>query len=303
VIVFVMAPHAAYPVELRHQVFLGSRAVAAGLLTRRQLDGQRWRRINHDVFADAALAVDHLLFVRAAALLMPPGAVINGQSAAHVWGASMAVPDQPVQVWTPVPFGPVRGVRIHRAPTRLQCVTEWRELPICTPAHAAWDIARTMPAHDAMEWIDALARRRRLSRADLNRHGALHSSGRGHRRAATTLGLADPRAESPPESRVRVAFAVAGLPTPIPQFTVLDADGYFLARVDFAWPWLRFAAEYDGQWHADRDQLTRDRRRLRDLTAAGWQVYHITRDDLKHLDRLAREIQAALRRRAAELSK
>jgi very-short-patch-repair endonuclease len=100
-----------------------------------------------------------------------------------------------------------------------------------------------------------------------------------------------------------VAFVLAGVAPPVPQFTVLDADGYFIARVDFAWPWLRFAAEYDGQWHADRDQLTRDRRRLRDLTAAGWQVYHITRDDLKDLDRLAREIHGAIRRRAADLVK
>jgi hypothetical protein len=299
----VVAPPAAYPVELRRKVFLGSQAVVAGLLTRRQLDGQRWRRINHDVFADAALAVDHLLFVRGVALLMPFGAVIDGRSAAHVWGVPMAALDQPVEVWTPVPFGPVAGARIHRAPTRSGCVTERRGLPISTPAHTAWEIARTLAIHDAMEWIDALARRHRLTRADLTRHSALHSSGRGFRSAATTLRLADPRAESPPESRVRVAFAVAGVPAPIPQFTVLDTDGSFIARVDFAWPWLRFAAEYDGQWHADRDQLTRDRRRLRELTAAGWQVYHITRDDLKDLDRLAREIEAALRRRAAELSK
>jgi very-short-patch-repair endonuclease len=99
-----------------------------------------------------------------------------------------------------------------------------------------------------------------------------------------------------------VALALADVAPPVPQFTVLDTDGYFVARVDFAWPWLRFAAEYDGQWHADRDQLTRDRRRLRHLVAAGWQVYHITRDDLGDLNRLAHDIQAAIRRRAAELS-
>ena len=135
------------------------------------------------------------------------------------------------------------------------------------------------------------------------RHCGLHVGGRGHRSAATTLSLVDPRAESPPESRVRVALAVALVPQPTPQFTVLDFDGYFIARVDLAWPWLRFAAEYDGQWHSDRDQLTRDRRRLRDLTAAGWEIYHITRDDLKDLDRLARDIHGAIRRRAADLAK
>jgi hypothetical protein len=293
----------AYPVELRRQVFVGSKAAAAGLLTRRQLNGQTWRRLNHDVYADRALPFDHLLLVRGAALFMPPGAVIDGRSAAHVWGVPMASADDVVEVWTPVGFGPVSGLRIRRSAVQPECVTRWRGVPICTPTHAAWEIARTTPVYDAVEWIDALAGRRRLTRADLMRHCALHVAGRGHRRAATTLGLADPRSESPPESRVRVAFVLAGVAPPVPQFTVLDADGYFIARVDFAWPWLRFAAEYDGQWHADRDQLTRDRRRLRDLTAAGWQVYHITRDDLKDLDRLAREIHGVIRRRAADLVK
>jgi hypothetical protein len=301
--VLVVAPRVAYPVELRRQIFVGGKAIAAGLLTRRQLNGQTWRRLNHDVYADRALPLDHLLFVRGVTLMLPPGAVIDGRSAAHVWGARMASPDDVVAVWTPTPLGPIAGLRIHRSAVKPECVTRWRGMPICTPTHAAWEIARTTPVYDAVEWIDALARRRGLTRADLVRHCALHVGGRGHRSAASTLRLADPRAESPPESRVRVALAMALVPPPIPQFTVLDVNGYFIARVDLAWPWLRFAAEYDGQWHADRDQLTRDRHRLRDLTAAGWQVYHITRDDLKDLDRLAREIQAALRRRTVELSK
>jgi hypothetical protein len=301
--VFVVPPRAVYPVELRNQVFLGSDAVAAGLLTRRQLNGQTWRRLNHDVYADRSLPLDHLLLVRGVALMLPPGAVIDGRSAAHVWGARMASPDDVVEVWTPTPFGPVTGVRIHRSAVRAECVMRWRGLPICTPAHAAWEIARTTPVYDAVEWIDAVARRRRLTREELVGHCGLHGDGRGHRSAATTLRLADPRAESPPESRVRVALTLALVPPPIPQFTVLDNNGYFIARVDLAWPWLRFAAEYDGQWHADRDQLTRDRRRLRDLTAAGWQIYHITRDDLRDLDRLAREIHSAIRRRTADLAK
>jgi Protein of unknown function (DUF559) len=84
------------------------------------------------------------------------------------------------------------------------------------------------------------------------------------------------------------------LPPPVPQFTVVDLDGFFLARVDLAWPGRLLAIEYDGQWHADRDQLTRDRRRLRALNAAGWQVYPVTRDDLRDIDRLARNILAVL---------
>jgi hypothetical protein len=111
--VLVVAPRVAYAVALRRQVFVGSKAVAAGLLTRRQLNGQTWRRLNHDVYADRALPFDHLLLVRGAALFMPPGAVIDGRSAAHVWGVPMASADDVVEVWTPVGFGPVSGLPAH----------------------------------------------------------------------------------------------------------------------------------------------------------------------------------------------
>jgi very-short-patch-repair endonuclease len=116
------------------------------------------------------------------------------------------------------------------------------------------------------------------------------------------LSLADARSESPPESTVRVALALAGVERPVPQYSVMR-HGYFVARVDLAWPDIRFAVEYDGQWHSDRDQLTRDRRRLRELTAIGWQVYHVTRDDLGDVDRLVRNIAAAITARRSDRSR
>jgi len=46
-----------------------------------------------------------------------------------------------------------------------------------------------------------------------------------------------------------------------------------------------------------------DRRRLRELTALGWQVYHVTRDDLGDMDRLVRNIAAAITARRNDLSR
>ena len=182
------------------------------------------------------------------------------------------------------------------------CVTVHRGLPVCTPEHAAWEMAWSLPLFKAIGWIDALARRRHLARARLVQHCVAHPSARGRGLARTRLSLVDARSESPPESTVRVALVVAGVEPPIPQHSVMR-NGHFIARVDLAWPALRFAVEYDGQWHADRDQLTRDRRRLRELTAAGWQIYHVTRDDLGELDRLVRAIAAALTARRSDLSR
>jgi hypothetical protein len=275
--------------------------VAGGVLTPRQLDGRSWRRLFRDVYADATIPHDHLLAMRGASLVIPDAAVISGRSAAHLWGAAISEPDGAVEIWSQRRFGPVRGVKIRVSPMPSICVTSHRGIPVCTPEHAAWEIAWTLPLFEAMGWIDALARRRHLSRARLVTHCAIHPAARGRGRARTRLSLADGRSESPPESTVRVALVMTGVEPPVPQYSVMR-DGYFVARLDLAWPALRFAIEYDGQWHADRDQLTRDRRRLRELTAMGWQIYHVTRDDLSDLDRLVADIAAAISARTAELA-
>jgi G:T-mismatch repair DNA endonuclease (very short patch repair protein) len=107
--------------------------------------------------------------------------------------------------------------------------------------------------------------------------------------------LADGLAESPQESRLRLLLHRAGLPAPIAQFRIFD-DGGFLARVDFAYPELRLAIEYDGLWHAEPGQFAKDRRRLNRLSAAGWRVIFVTAADLRHPDRLIARLAAELAR-------
>ena len=106
--------------------------------------------------------------------------------------------------------------------------------------------------------------------------------------------LADARAESQPESRLRVLLTLAGLP-PVPQFVVRGVGGEFLARTDLAYPDVRVAVEYDGAWHAGDGQFARDRDRLNRLTAAGWRVLHVTAADLRDPDRIVTRLRALLR--------
>jgi very-short-patch-repair endonuclease len=77
--------------------------------------------------------------------------------------------------------------------------------------------------------------------------------------------------------------------------------GEFVARVDLGWPRLKFAVEYDGQWHVDPRQLADDRTRLRVLQSVGWTVFHVTRSDMADIDALMLELAAALDRRRREL--
>ena len=107
---------------------------------------------------------------------------------------------------------------------------------------------------------------------------------------------ADGLAESPPETRLRLALSRSRLPAPLAQFVVRDGDG-FIARVDFAWPEHRVALEYEGAWHGEGHQVGKDRRRLNRLSAAGWLIVFVTAEDMRRLDELFVRIAVALKSR------
>ena len=287
------------PAPLGDAPFRGSAAIGAGLLTAAQLRSRAWRKIFFDVYVSAAVPDSHLLRIRAEALRLPPGAVITGRSAVHLWGADLADATDPVEVLSTVDFTRWPGVSIRSGKIGADEVTRRLAVPVCAPLRTAWELARTLPMLDAIGWIDALARRRRLTSAQVIAHAERHRGERGSRQAMATLRLCDPRAESMPESQVRVILIDAELPVSVPQYVVRDHNGGFVARVDLAWPQWRFAVEYDGQWHGGDNRLDEDRRRSRALKAAGWDIYPVTRGDLRDIPTLVAGIRAAMVKAAA----
>ena len=119
--------------------------------------------------------------------------------------------------------------------------------------------------------------------------------------AREVAALADGLAESPQETRLRLLFLRGGLPGPVAQYRVFDDDG-LIGRVDFAYPDLRIAIEYDGLWHGERQAFLDDRWRLNRLNAAGWVVIHVTLVDLRRPELLAARIRATRARRLARIS-
>jgi len=273
--------------------FLGSAAIAAGLVTKGQLRSQAWQRLFHDVYADARHAVDHTLLVRGAALLLPPGAVVTGRSAAHLYGARLASPTDPVTVASPEPWRGGRGIHPTQRQLAAGDLRVYQGVPVTTPLATGYELARVLPLDDAVVWLDALGRARALRPRQLHEHASRHRGESGWRSAQRALSLCDPRAESPPESLIRLHLTLGGVLPPVPQYHILDG-GKFVARVDLAWPRLKVALEYDGQWHADAGQLGRDRRRIRQLNALGWYVYPVTSADLHEMPRLVAQVHALL---------
>ena len=280
--------------QLLPGVFVGSHAIAAGLLTRRQLRERSYRRLVHGVYADPGLPVDHRLTCLGVALLLPPGTAIAGHSAAAWHGAPFAAAHDPVTVvrapsvlWK----GP-RGVRVHQEELPVTDVQRHDDVPVTTALRTAWDVASWEPLGTAVAALDAMVRCGSVRTGDLAALATTAVGRKGVVRFRRAVSLIDPRAESAPESRVRVALAMAGL-TPVPQFEV-RSGGSFVARVDLGFPEAKLAVEYEGAYHFDGTQIVRDDVRIARLEAAGWRVIRLGAADLRDLDAVVARVRALL---------
>lgn len=239
------------------------------------------------------LPVSHGLRAQAATLLLPD-AVVTGPSAAVLWGVPLANTWADVEVTLPPTAHPRRipGLRVRRAQLRPHDVLRRLDVPVTSAEATAVRLAAVLPRVDAVAAVDRMIATGFVS-LDTVRQLAAESRGPGSARARTVCGLADGRAESPQETRLRLLVHASGLPTPVAQFRVHDEHG-FIARVDFGWPEHKVALEYDGLWHAEAGQFAKDRRRLNRLQAAGWRVVFVTAADLARPLELVARIAAAL---------
>jgi hypothetical protein len=264
------------PATLAGQVFRGSEALHQGLLTLDELRSSAWTRIRHDVYADARLDHDHELACRGALARLPPTTVVAGPSAAFLHGVDHAATyTDEVHVITPtsVRVGAQLRLRVHHLDLRPDEIIG-RGIRVTSATRTAWDVARWLRPIDAVPVLDTLLARELTTPAALARQVS-RLTGRGWRRAERVFGLADGGAQSPTESRLRVHILLSGLPRPVTQCPVRVSAALVL-HPDLGWPEWQVAVEYDGSWHANAEQLHRDRQRLNKLVAAGWTVLHVT---------------------------
>lgn len=267
------------------------RAVAAG----------RWQRVLRGAYAPAG-PVDLGVRARAACCLLPPTCVVADRSLLWLLGVDV-LPTGPPVLEVVVPRGAVvprrAGVRARTAalPSRDRVVLAG--VPALRPARAVADLLRALPFVEAVVVADAAQRVRLCTRDGLASELERHAGLRGVRQARRALVVSDPRAESPPETRLRLLLTAAGL-APVPQHDVHDADGRWLARVDLAVPAARLAVEYDGRdAHLTGGAFVRERRRQNALLAAGWTVLRYTAADLRSQPyAVVAEVRRALARAA-----
>jgi hypothetical protein len=232
----------------------------------------------------------HLLGVRAALPRLAPGSVVSHTSAAvahglPLWGVAL---DRVHATRHRTSGARSSGVvHLHAAALQADEVTLVDGLPVTCVSRTLVDLGRMLPFEAALVPTDATLHRGLVTRDEL-----LAAVGRGAHRphnaaARRVAAFADGRAESPGETRSRVAIRRAGLPAPVLQYRVGSA------RTDFAWPEYRTVGEFDGKVKYGRllrpgqqpgDAVFEEKRREDALRDRGLQVVRWVWDELDPFD-------------------
>ena len=116
--------------------------------------------------------------------------------------------------------------------------------------------------------------------------------------ATFVVAHASASAESAAESRARLELVALGHRV-VPQFTIVESDGSFVARVDFLLPDLGVVVEVDGAVKYDgvegRAALVREKGREDRIRRLGYGVARLVWADLGHPERIARVVEQAAR--------
>ncbi len=170
-------------------------------------------------------------------------------------------------------------------------------IPVTTAARTLFDLAGVCGPGTLDLAIDNALRRRLTTATELAAtHDRLARSGRkGSRPFGVAVGRRTGVTESEAERRLLQLLKRQGLPEPVVQHEILDDEGRFVARVDFAYPDLRIAIEYDSyEHHMGTVAHEHDGARRNAVLAVGWYPVTATAADLRGDGRrLAHDIRRA----------
>ncbi len=204
-------------------------------------------------------------------------------------GVELAKPHDPVEFIVPEKhrFGPIVGIKVRRTEVTEEESVPWQNARIARPDRIALDLLLRLSPRTrgwvgrlriAVPDLDAFLRAGHSSLMKLERL-FMRRRNRGIRLARNALQLSDTRAESLPESELRIVLAAGGFPA-TPQHVVRTEQGAFLGRLDLALTECKVAVEYDGRWHETPKQRRKDDKRRRRIIREGWRFVIVTAEDL-----------------------
>jgi very-short-patch-repair endonuclease len=265
------------PPALMHGPFTVVEARQAGL-QRWHLEGRSWKRLKHGIYvlAEAETRISTLIAV---SKRLPRAAAFSGVTAAWLHGLDVR-PCDPVEITIPSHLGVSRprGVRVRRTLLSDDDVVRIRGFRATAIARTIADISARLDLTEAVVIADAALYSGRVTLETMTRWAAAHSRRPGIRRLRRVIELAEPVAESPMESRLRMLLVLGGLPRPRAQVEIRDANGRFVGRPDLYYDDAKLGIEFDGSGH--RNSLVADNHRQNNLLGAGVRLLRFTAVDV-----------------------
>jgi len=260
------------------RVFLGSEAVEEGALTAHEL--RRWhQRLFRDVYLEKSNDVTLRDRIEGAWLRSSREGVIAGVAASALHNAQWVGDDIPIElIWN---YGrSPNGLLVRNEALAEDEITRVAGIPVTTRVRTAFDLGRYLPRDEAIARLDSLMHSQVFSIEDVLLLAKRYRGARGLKALRTALPLVDGGSASPRETRLRLLYIDAGLPTPTTQIPIVEGRGRLVRWADMGWEEFMVVSEYDGDQHrTNRGQYTKDIRSLRRARELGWIVDQVIKED------------------------
>ena len=273
-----MGRSALVPETLVHHPFTLEDARQAGL-QRWHLEGASWKRVGPGIYAWAGLEDGRIPQLEAAQRRLPPSAAFSGLTAAWLHGLDVE-PCDPIEVTVPGDTGIAarKGMVVRRGVLPIDEVTTTRGFRTTTALRTLGEVCGRLGLVEGVVVADLALHAGLVAIPELKAWADAHRGQRGVRRLRRVLDLAEPAAESPMESRLRLLLELNRLPRPAVQAPIHDRWGRFAGRLDLYYAERRLGIEYDGAGH--RATLAEDNRRQNRLLDAGIHLLRFTASDV-----------------------
>ncbi len=229
------------------------------------------RQVVKGVYVDVRVPDSRELRAEAVGLLLPPGGVACGLTAAWIHGIETTALQASAEV----------DVQWTREATDM---VEVAGLPVTSPIATTVELAMQLPRPFALSAVDAMLRSGIADRWAVRAASTAYDGRPGIIQALQILSYADRRAASPGESWLRLRLIDAGFGKPDLQVRVQGPQREY--RIDVGYPepmddGRHLGLEYDSdRWHSQPCAEARDERRRAELADLGWHIISVRRPDL-----------------------
>ncbi|RAV16251.1 hypothetical protein DQP55_05215 [Mycolicibacterium sp. GF69] len=260
--------------------FVGTEAVAAGVVTRYQL-ATRYDALFRNVYVPKGHKPTPVDKAVGAWLWSGRQSTAAGLSAAALHRTKWIDTELPAEL-NRTNRHKTKGIVLHSDTLTSDEVCVVNGVPATTAARTAFDLGRRGSVEMAVIRLDAIMWATRVKPEAISALAERHRGARGIVNLREALELSDAGAESPQETRTRLVLTAAGLrPT---HTQIEEYDGFdFVARIDMGYPQWKVGVEYDGSQHwTDPRVRNRDIERQAELEALGWRIIRVNADMLRY---------------------